>query len=266
MKIFNIESLYAGYDKTPVLKEITTSIKEGDFTGIIGSNGAGKSTFLKTLCCLLQPISGKIEFLGKPLFDYESSNLARQMAMVPQFVENILPFHVNKFVGTGRFPFQNFWDNESKEDKEIVHNSLVTTRTLHLKDRLLTELSGGELQLVCIARALAQSKKLILFDEPISNLDINHTIQIMDLLHELNSNGATILTVLHNINIASDYCSNIMALKNGTIFFEGIPDNCVTGDSISSLFNKDCSVKKNPVTGRPYIFPHPGFTKNLRSN
>ncbi len=260
MRIFNIDSVYAGYGSTPVIKGISSEIKKGDFTAIIGPNGAGKSTLIKVLTAILKPESGLIEFLGRPLMDYKRIEIAREMAVVSQFLENILPFNVKNFITTGRFPFKNFWETDSKEDRRITEEAMETTRTSHLKDRLLTELSGGELQLVCIARALTQNQNLIILDEPISSLDINHSIQIMDLLYELNQKGATVINVLHNINIATDYCSRIIALKDGETFFEGVPSECITGESISALFDKDCSVKTNPVTGRPYIFPHPGYT------
>ena len=259
MRTFNIDSMHAGYSHVPVIKGISSEINEGDFTAIIGPNGAGKSTFIKTLTAILRPLSGSIEFLGRPLSAYKRIEIAREMAVVTQFLENILPFNVRDFIATGRFPFKNFWETDSREDKRMAEEAMETTRTMHLKDRLLTQLSGGELQLVCIARALTQNQNVIILDEPISSLDINHSIQIMDLLYELNQKGATIINVLHNINIAADYCSRIIALKDGKIFFEGAPSECINGESISALFGKDCSVKKNPVTGRPYIYPHPGY-------
>lgn len=259
MNIYNIKSLEAGYGNIPVLKEISTSIDSGDFIGIIGPNGAGKSTLVKALAGLLPHEKGKIEFLNASLFDYSKPELARKISVVPQFLENILPFAAKNFIATGRFPFKNFWEGNTKEDREIIDNALKTTGTMHLKDRLLTTLSGGELQLVSIARALAQNKDIVLLDEPISSLDLRHTVRIMDLLYGLNRNGSTIITVLHDINTAADYCSKMIALKNGKIFFEGAPEDCITADIISSLFDSKCSVKKNPVTGRPYVYPHPEY-------
>lgn len=259
MNIFTVKSLNAGYGRVPVLKEISTSIESGDFLGIIGPNGAGKSTLIKALAGLLLHEEGSIDFMGESLFSYTKRDLARKMAAVPQFLENILPFTVKSFISTGRFPFQNFWQGDSEEDKKIVRDAMTTTGTVHLEDRLLTELSGGELQLVSIARALAQNKEIILLDEPISSLDLRHTVRIMDLLHNLNQKGSTIITVLHDINSAADYCSKIIALKDGQIFFEGPPGESITAESISALYEKECSVKTNPVTGRPYVLPHPGY-------
>ncbi|MCU0821491.1 MAG: ABC transporter ATP-binding protein [Spirochaetes bacterium] len=259
MNVFIVKSLEAGYGMMPVLRKISASIDSGDFIGIIGPNGAGKSTLVKALAGLLPYEKGEIEFLGASLFDYSKPELARKMSVVPQFLENILPFLVKNFIATGRFPFKNFWERNTKEDMDIVNEALETTGTAHLGDRLLTTLSGGELQLVSIARALAQNKDILLLDEPISSLDLRHTVRIMDLLYALNKNGSTIITVLHDINTAADYCSKIIALKGGGIFFEDTPEKCLTGKTISSLFNKKCSVKKNPVTGRPYVYPHPEY-------
>jgi ABC-type cobalamin/Fe3+-siderophores transport system ATPase subunit len=259
MKIFEVDSLDSGYGKTRVLQNISVSVAPQDFLGIIGPNGAGKSTFLKVLSGLLEPLKGSINFSGQKLSSYDPGEIARRMAFVPQFLENINPFKVENFVGMGRFPFQNFWEKNSREDREIIDDSLKLTGTVHLKGRLLSELSGGELQLVCIARALAQNKDVIICDEPVSSLDIQHSIQIMDLLYRLNREGSTIITVLHDINLASDYCSSIMGLKGGELFCHGKPAECLTGDLISSLFGSDCSMKKNPVTGNPYIYPIPEY-------
>ncbi len=259
MNILNVRSLEAGYGKIPVLREISTSINSVDFIGIIGPNGAGKSTLIKALAALLPSEKGTIEFLGTSLFDYPKPELARRMSVVPQFLENILPFSVRNFVETGRFPYKNFWEGETKEDKKIIEDALKTTGTIHLTDRLLTTLSGGELQLVSIARALAQNNEILLLDEPISSLDLRHTVRIMDLLYGLNKAGSTIISVLHDINTAADYCSKIIALKNGRILFEGTPEECITAEIISALFDSNCSVDKNPVTERPYVYPHPEY-------
>lgn len=259
MDIFNVNSLHSGYGQTHVLHNISVTVARKDFLGIIGPNGAGKSTFLKALSGLLEPLKGFIDFYGQRLSSYEPLELARKMAFVPQFLENINPFKVENFIGMGRFPFRNFWEKSSREDREIIDDSLNITETVHLKDRLLSELSGGELQLVCLARALAQNKDVIICDEPVSNLDIRHSIKIMDLLYRLNREGSTIVTVLHDINIASDYCGSIMGLKEGEIFCHGKPSDCLTGEMISSLFDRECSMKKNPVTGNPYIYPVPEY-------
>ena len=261
MNIFTVKSLNSGYGKIKVLHNIDTAVAKEDFIGIIGPNGAGKSTFLKTLSGLLEPFSGTIEFFNQKLSSYSPLEIARRMAFISQFLVNILPFKVENFVAMGRFPFQNFWEKNSIEDREIIRESLNITETYHLKDRLLSELSGGELQLVCLARALAQNKDVIICDEPISSLDIKHSIRIMDLLYRLNREGSTIITVLHDINIASDYCSSIIGLKRGKIFCHGKPADCVTSGVISSLFDRNCSVKKNPVTGNPHIYPRPEYVR-----
>jgi iron complex transport system ATP-binding protein len=259
MKIFEVESLDSGYGKTRVLHNINISVAPRDFLGIIGPNGTGKSTFLKSLSGLLEPLKGSIDFYGQKLSSFQPVEIARRMAFVPQFLENINPFKVENFIGMGRFPFKNFWEKNTREDREIIDDSLELTGTVHLKDRLLSELSGGELQLVCLARALAQNKELIICDEPVSSLDIKHSIRIMDLLHRLNREGSTIITVLHDINLASDYCGSILGLKEGEVFCYGKPEECLTGETISSLFDKECSMKKNPVTGNPYIYPIPEY-------
>jgi len=260
MNILKTVNVVSGYDGFDVLNGINTEIKSGDFISIIGPNGAGKSTFLKTLAGLIKPSTGEVYYRDKIIDKYSQMELAMEMAMVPQFLESILPFSVREFVATGRFPFQNFWEGESTDDLESIEYAIEKTDTADLRNRTLTELSGGELQLVCIARALAQSKKLIFLDEPVSSLDIKHSIRVMDVLHDLNESGATIITVLHDINIASDYCSKIMAFKKGSVFFYGDAGTVVSEKNITELFKIKCSVKQNPETGRPYVYPRPGYT------
>ena len=161
----------------------------------------------------------------------------------------------------GRFPYQKSWEIETKEDKKVVQYALEITDIKYLAERPLTELSGGERQLVSIAQALVQSMNVMLLDEPISHLDIKHAIQIMDILHNLSMNGTTVITVLHDINIASDYCSRVIGVKNGNIFLDGGPQEVVTYDMIEELFDTQCVVFENPMTKKPYTFPVPGYLK-----
>lgn len=261
MKLFQVKSLSAAYEKNIVLKNVSLKINQGEFIGIIGPNGAGKSTFLKLISGYLKPKKGEIKFLNKSIIDYSKKDLAKEMSIVHQSLKNIIAFTVREFVTTGIFPYKNFWEYENEKDKQLVDSALEITDSLHLQNRILTELSGGELQLVSIARALVQNKNILLLDEPISNLDLKHTVQIMDLLYKLNQSGATIITILHDINIAADYCSRIVALKNGKLFNDGPIDQVVTAENITKLYNINCSVKKNSITKKPNIILHPEFVK-----
>jgi iron complex transport system ATP-binding protein len=261
VKIFEVDSLKAAYGENTVLKDVSLQFKRGDFTGIIGPNGAGKSTFLKALVGLVKTQHGSVKFLDKNLYKYEKKELASKMSFVMQSLENIVPFTVYDFVDTGNFALKEFWQKNSIKEEKKIFEMLEKTDVLHLKDRLLTELSGGELQLVRIARALVQNSEILLLDEPIANLDLGHTRQVMDLLYQLNQEGATIITVLHNINIAADYCSKIAAFSAGEVFFDGTVDAVLTQKNITKLYEVDCTVNENVISGRPNIFILPDHLK-----
>jgi iron complex transport system ATP-binding protein len=259
MTVFSLKNLSAAYDRLEVLASLNLDIARNDFVGVIGPNGAGKSTLLKVITGILSPARGTLLFNTKELSSYTLKDLAKKMAVVQQSLEHLMPYQVYDFVATGRFPFKNFWEKENQEDRELIASALEITDMTHLKKRVITELSGGELQLACIARALVQNRNLLILDEPIANLDLHHTTQIMDLLYRLHAEGATIITILHNINIAADYCSRMIALKKGRLICDGLPDQVVTSDSIKELYGVDVSVLTNPVTGRPYLVTHPEY-------
>lgn len=261
MVVFNLKGIKGGYGNLNVLKEIDLTMSSSEFIAIIGPNGAGKSTLMKLLARNIKPTSGSIEFRDKPLHKYSARDFAGEVSVVHQFIENIMPFTVYELIRMGRFPNQKLWEIETEKDKEIIEQSINTTRISHLRNRLITELSGGERQLVFIAQALAQSRSVILLDEPISHLDIRHAVQIMDILHTLNKNGSTVITVLHDINIASDYCSRIIALKDGRVFADGTPRNVISYNLIESLFDTLCVIFENPMSKKPYTFPVPGYLK-----
>jgi iron complex transport system ATP-binding protein len=261
MNIFELKSVSAGYGGAPVISGLDLGIGGGEFVSIIGPNGAGKSTLLKMLSGDDLLLAGSVLFNGRPVGEYRPRDLAREVSIVHQATEAIAPFTVHEFIRLGRFPHQAAFAVESARDREIIEWAAGTTGVKGLFHRRLTELSGGELQLVRIAHALAQNSRVILLDEPVSHLDIQHAVMIMDILWRLNREGATVVTVLHDINIASDYTSTIIGMKNGGIFFSGAPDDVLKYDLVEALFGTPCIVMKNPTTGRPFVYPVPGYVK-----
>ena len=266
MTLFSIKNLFAGYRSFTVLHDISISVESGEFISIIGPNGAGKSTLIKVLSNNIPHESGTVFFKGRDIKSIDRKIMAAEISVVHQSMENILPFTVYDFLLMGRFPHQGILDLETPDDIEAVEKSMSITGILHLRDRRLTKLSGGEKQLARIAQALSQSSSVIILDEPISHLDISHSIQIMDILYQLNQGGTTIITVLHDINLAAAYCSRIIGLKNGRVFFDGIPSEVVTYRNIEELFDTTCVVYENPMTGKPYVFPVPGYVKEKRND
>jgi len=258
MSLFTLKNIHAGYGEQVVLHDISLTVNHGEFIGILGPNGAGKSTLLKLLSRQLPPRKGTLQFKGQDVKAIPPYRYAPQVAIVHQKLENLLPFTVEKFVSMGRFPHQRFWNKFKSHHGRIVEKAIDVMDLDSLREKPITELSGGEQQRSFIARAVAQAEQVILLDEPVAHLDINHVTQVMDHLVDLNLEGTTIITVLHDINLAADYCNRIIAIKDGTIFTDGAPEEVITYQAIESLFDTVCVVHENPITGKPYTYPVPG--------
>ncbi len=255
MTLFECINLSAGYHKTPVFFVEQLTINSGEFVGIIGPNGAGKSTFIKILARTVSPMSGTIAYKNNTFQTISHKQYASKVASVLP-LEHILPYTVESFVALGRYPHTTF-RGFSQRDHEAIQTAMALCDVEPLKNKKLTQLSSGELQRVTIARALAQSTDCILLDEPVSHLDIHHAFAIMDILKRLNETGSTIITILHDINIASEYCSRILGIRSGKIFFDGPPEECITYQNIEALFDCVCLVYNNPISQKPYVYPVP---------
>ncbi len=262
MKLFECSNIKAGYNNIPVLSIPHCTINTGDFIGIIGPNGAGKSTLLKLFARILSPLSGTIAYNNTIINTIPHTVYAAQVSVVVD-IERVLPYTVASFVALGRFPHTSI-KGFTAEDYDAINTAIAQCNIQLIKDKKLTELSSGELQRVNIARALAQSTQCILLDEPVSHLDIHHAYAIMDILRKLNENGSTIIAILHDINIASEYCSRIIGIKNGSIFFDGTPEECITYQNIEALFDCVCLVYSNPISGKPYVYPVPAHLKAMK--
>lgn len=257
--IFQLSGVRAGYGSEVVLNGIDFTIREGDFISLIGPNGTGKSTLLKVITGLKKPESGDILFRERPIGSYSPKTLAENFSVVHQSYDNIMPYSVRDFLRFGRFPHKGIWQYETEEDREIIESVIEMTSLSPLIDRRITGLSAGERQLVFIARALVQNRSVIILDEPVSHLDMKHTVKIMDILHTLNLSGATIITVLHDMNLASDYTGRIAGVKDGKIFFDGTPEDVIRYDIIEALFETTCVVTKNPTSGKPFVYTVPAY-------
>jgi iron complex transport system ATP-binding protein len=250
--LLDIRNMSAGYGGEPVLENISLQIKSGDFLAILGPNGAGKSTLLKAMCGLLKPSLGELTLSGDSISRMSAMEIARRLSVVHQFAGTVMPYTVREFVALGMFPRRDGGGGLRETDGALDMCDISL-----LADRRLTELSGGEMQLAFIARALVQNRHLILLDEPVSHLDVNHVTRIMDILHRLNMEGGTVITVLHDLNLAADYCGRIIALKDHGVFFDGAPSEVMRYDLIESLFGVVCVVRDNPISGRPFAYVVP---------
>lgn len=252
--MLDVADLSCKYGNAKVLENIFFSTKQGECVGIIGPNGSGKSTLLKTLSKAMKPASGSIVLLGKELKTIPLNELARSMAVVPQDTNVDFDFTCLDIVLMGRHPHMGRFAMEGKADYDIARRSMELTNTWHLKDRQISELSGGERQRVIIARALTQEPSVLLLDEPVSHLDINHQIEIMELVHRLKAEkGLLVIVVIHDLNLAARYCDRLILLNQSTIQAAGTPTEVLTRENIRRTFKTDVLVRRHPLTGTIYI-------------
>lgn len=260
--LLKIDNIYGGYGDKSVINNVSLEIKQGDFLGIIGPNGGGKSTLLRLMSRALTPQKGKIILQGRDLSEISQKDIAKKIAFIPQLMLINFPFTVWEIVLMGRTPHLARMQAEGKKDFLVAERALKLTDTWHLKDRKIDELSAGERQRVSIARALSQEPLLLFLDEPTSHLDIGHQVQILDLLTELNcKNNLSIVVVLHDLNLAGEYCKNVILLDNGEIFERGTPEEVLTYQNIESLYKTIVVVRDNPITSKPHVILVPGRNK-----
>jgi iron complex transport system ATP-binding protein len=252
--LLSINNLSGGYGQDLIIKDISFDIKRGDFLGIIGPNGSGKSTLLRLMSRVLTPQKGSIMLEEKDITKMNLKEFCRQVAFVPQDTLINFSFSVEEIVLMGRIPHLKRLQLETKNDFSIAENALFSTDTLYLKEKTIENLSAGERQRVIIAKALAQEPILLFLDEPTSHLDIGHQIQILNLLKRLNrQNYLTIVMVLHDLNLASEYCNRIILLNEGKIFKMGLPEEVLTYQNIETVYKTVVVVNKNPISFKPYV-------------
>jgi iron complex transport system ATP-binding protein len=258
------QTLTTGYGNKAILHDVSFSLQRRDFLGIIGPNGSGKTTLLKVISKILKPWRGKVTLEGKGLDEMQHRELARRMAVVPQRMpEFFFSSSVKDFILLGRTPhLKKFQFLDSREDLEVAREVMEETDTRDLEDRNLEDLSGGERQRALIAQALAQEPEILLLDEPTAHLDINHQVEILDLIKDLNQRkNLTVLMISHNLNLAAEYCDKLILLKEGRIFREGLPQDILTYQNIEDVYKTLVVVEKSPVSSRPHIFLVSGKNK-----
>ena len=252
--ILNIENLTCGYESKFNIRNISFSVKKGTFTGIIGPNGSGKTTLFRGIAGSLKPKAGKMLLNEKNLVKLSYKEKAQNIAIVTQNIETSF-ITVEDYVLMGRLPYHSrFTFFESKKDYEIANKYMKLTNTLHLKDKFMTELSGGEQQLAGIARALTQEPELLLLDEPTSHLDITHQVQILNLLQRLNTDlELSVLMIIHDLNLAGEYCDYLVMMNKGKIHTDGAPEQVLNYKNIEEVYNTVVVTEKNPLSGKPVI-------------
>ncbi|MFF3025004.1 ABC transporter ATP-binding protein [Gottfriedia sp. NPDC057948] len=251
------EKLTLSYDDRTIINELNFQVPKGKITVLIGANGCGKSTLLRSLARLLQPKSGTILLDGKEISKRPTKEIARNLSILPQSPVAPEGLTVFQLVKQGRYPYQTWLKQWSKEDEEKVNHALKMTNMYELKDQLVDSLSGGQRQRAWIAMTLAQDTDTILLDEPTTYLDLTHQIEILDLLYELNEKEQrTIVMVLHDINLACRYAHNVVAISNGEVYAEGDPEKIINQSLICDVFCMNCDIVKDPLFGTPLCIPH----------
>jgi iron complex transport system ATP-binding protein len=254
MIILEIQDLSAGYGNGDIVKNISFTLKKGEFLSILGRNGSGKSTLIKAIQGLLKDISGRILVDGKDISALKPHELAQKIAYVPQLFEVAFEFTVEEIILMGRYAHQGKFTGASAKDKRIIQEIMDLTETTPLKDKKIAHLSGGERQRTFIARALAQDTPLLFLDEPSAHLDINYQVEIYQILKRLQEEkNKTILAAEHNINLAVPYSKRLLFLKNGKIHSLGPPSELVTKQNILDVYHADVDVRKNLHSGLPEI-------------
>lgn len=237
-----------------VLDGITVEFVEGGFYGIIGSNGSGKTSFLRHLLRFLKVDSGRLLLGERELVEYERKELARQLAFVPQNTQMDVDFSVYEVVQMGRNPYLGRFTSFRKEDQKIVEEALRLTSCMELRERKFVELSGGEAQRVLIARAVAQDTSWILLDEPVSGLDVRYQMEMMRLLDWLNrKRGKSVIVVLHDLNLATRFCSHLVMMKEGKMLAMGKTEEIMDLELLYKVYGIEFLHVLDG--GRDYYFP-----------
>ncbi len=253
--LFLANNIIFHYNHHTVIDEITFTVNHGEFIGIIGPNGAGKSTILRLLAGFLRPNKGFITFSGRNLDEYERRELAQNIATLPQATDTPFSFTVEEFILMGRYPHAHEGFLYEKKEIEFIEDIMENMEISHLHGRRIDTLSEGERQKVFLSQCLAQDPKALLLDEPVSHLDIRHQIQTFDLLEKLHNEGLTIIMVLHDLNLAAEFCSRIILISKGRINADGDPKSVLTFQNIEKVYDTVVIVKENPLSGKPFVVP-----------
>ena len=249
------EALTLAYDGRVVARDLGVTIADGSFTVIVGPNACGKSTLLKALARVLRPKDGTVFLDGKAIASYPSKQVAQRLGMLPQ--SPVVPggIVVEELVARGRFAHQRLLRQWSPGDEAAVTEAMRLTEVTDLADRFVDELSGGQRQRVWLAMALAQQTPVLLLDEPTTFLDLSHQFEVLDLCAELHEEGRTIVAVLHDLNQACRYATELIVMREGAVIAQGPPAEVMTADLVETVFAMPCKIIDDPETGTPMVVP-----------
>lgn len=258
------DNISVSYGNENIIENMSLEFERGGFIGILGPNGCGKTTFLKTISRILSPNTGAVFIDDKDIKEFGSKSLARTLGCVSQETNVAFDFTVKDVVLMGRYPHMGKLTPLSENDLKIAEDAMKTTNVAHLSGRLITEISGGERQRVLIARSIAQQPKILLLDEPTSHLDINHQIDILTMIRSLTPK-ITVIGVFHDLNLAAHFCDRIILMEKGKVIKSGTPEEVLTKELIKRCFSIKMMVTKHPITFKPYLVPEYGVFSSVNS-
>jgi iron complex transport system ATP-binding protein len=256
--LIQVNHLFAGYDNRTVLQDISLTLDAGELVGLIGPNGAGKSTLLRGITGVI-PISKGETLYGEMNRDkLNARQRARHVTFMPQSEPTLFDFTVKDVVLMGRHPWRPPGKGYTTEDFDIVVRAMTAADILHISERTITALSGGEHRRVLLARALAQNTPALLMDEPTAHLDLTHQAEVLNLIRNRTRNeGVGALAALHDINLAAEYCDRLILLSHGSILREGTPQEVFNAELLERAYGSRLHVSVNPATGTPFASPMP---------
>ena len=253
---FGFNNVSITYGKRQILENITMEFEKGKITTIIGPNGCGKSSLLKTISRVVTPSAGTPVFQNKPIREYSPKELARKIAYLPQIHTSPADIDIRTLVSYGRYPYKKFGSGLTQEDSDIIDQTLELTGLSHMGDRLLNNLSGGEKQRAWIAMTICQQPEILLLDEPITYLDIGYQVEVLELIKELGEQlKITIVMVLHDMNFTARYSNRIYMLKDGHVYDYGKPEEIIARDKMEHVFSIDSQIVYDDRNGCPFLIP-----------
>jgi iron complex transport system ATP-binding protein len=261
MSILKAENIHSGYGKCDVLTGISLTVHPGEVLAIIGPNGAGKTTFIRTINRILKPREGKVLLNGEDIWEIHSRTFAREVARVEQTSKVTWPYTVHQIVQMGRFPHRGWIASYTKEDHATVDEVMRLTGLSRFSERSLNTLSGGEYQRAMVARALAQTPKVLILDEPVAHLDIKYKIAVLDLVRSLSQEGLAVVISLHDLNLASLYADKIALLAEGSLYAFGTPKEILTRSNLEEVYETEVMIGTHPANHRTLVTPVPSWLR-----
>ena len=252
-----LKDVTAAYGSRVALDAASFSVEPGEVVGLLGPNGSGKTTAIRVASRALRPRRGRVLVAGEDPYRIPARRAARLAAVIPQEVVPAFEFTAREVVSMGRTPYLSTFGGGGPEDQRRVREAMVAAGIEQLGDRPLAELSGGEKQRVILAQALAQDAPVLLFDEPTTHLDLRHVVAVLETVRELARAGRAVLSVFHDLNLASSSCDRLVVLDGGGVVAQGTPEEVVTSTLLREVYGVEAEVQAHALTGRPTVFVAP---------